>query len=149
MISATAARMACLPAVGMNAERAPTILGLLAAFSMLVVPMFRSQPGPAEQNRTPHSRARYEATLARIDALLALIDAKLAMVDAPRGCPSERDLADARQRLEELRRQQAEMQRRIDEARRENTVTCRLRRPVRIVKIDPACIDNPLAKGCM
>lgn len=101
--------------------------------------------------RAQRAWADVDAGFARLDAGLAAIDAKLvAALDAPRGCPSPRDLRAARAKLAELKRQRAEILRRLAKARSEAGAICRLPpRKGRRVIIDTACIDNPLARGCM
>lgn len=143
----------------MTADRPPLRAFALAALVVVIASASRgSQRAPRAADdataviraRTARVWAEVEASFARLDAGIAAIDAKIsAALDDHPGCPSSRDRATAMERLAQLRRQQAELRRRLAKARAESTI-CRLpQHPVRRVVIDRACIENPLARGCM
>jgi hypothetical protein len=144
------------------ADGASTILVTMTAFVVALGAWGRPAHDRARANdhaaaasvSAARAWAEVDASLARLNAGIAALDAKIAAVlSEDHGCPSARDREAARAKLEEVKRQQAEARRRLAELRRqmrEDATICRLpRRGTRRVVIDTACLENPLARGCM
>ena len=130
------------------------ILGVVLSIGARVL----REPSCGAHEELAEARARAARTWAEVDASFARLDAGIAVIDAkidralnePHGCPSPGDIRAARAKLEEIQRQRAQLLRRLARVRREQATICRLpRHPVRRVVIDRACIENPLARGCM
>ena len=116
-------------------------------------------PAPTEESSTDPSAAKAQADADRassnadearkkVEALqgeMTALDATVNVaVEGVVNAQNDADRQAAKAKLDKLRKQKAELENRLAEAKAQSAKAEREKG----VKVSPACIDNPLAKGC-